>query len=166
LRPHSLPLLEYKLFTFKMANIDATTPQLKVVKGFTNAVVSRDLNNVEPILSRDFTMRLFPKVARLPDLTKEEYLQRYGGTLALFANTEVIFHEVIEAPGKVVTHSTLVSTTADGTTVDHDAVTIFSFIDEDEELKILEIKAFHDPEKREKYHAEVVKLLAKGIPVA
>ena len=72
-----------------MNTINATTPQLKVVKGLANALTSRDLNKVEPILSKDFVLKTFPKSAELPDLTKEEYLQKYGAVLALFAKIEV-----------------------------------------------------------------------------
>ena len=72
-----------------MNTIDTTTPQLKVVKGLANALTSRDLNKVEPILSKDFVLKTFPKSVELPDLTKEEYLQKYGAVLALFAKIEV-----------------------------------------------------------------------------
>lgn len=107
-----------------MVNIEATTPQLRVVKGLADALVSRDLSNAEPILSKDFILKSFPKAAELPDLTKEEYLQKYSAVLALFGKMEVrtqhlgiacelsadihkpqiVFHEVIEAPEKVVLH--------------------------------------------------------------
>lgn len=120
LSPH-----EHKILAFRMAT-NATTPQLKVVKALANALASRDLNNAEPILSKNFVAKIFPKVAKLPlELTKEEYLQKYGAVLPMFAQIEVrciryigttlkpltdihepqaVFNEVIEAPGKVVTH--------------------------------------------------------------
>ena len=69
-----------------MNTIDATTPQLKVVKGLADALT---LNKGEPILSKDFVLKTFPKSVELPDLTKEEYLQKYGAVLALFAKIEV-----------------------------------------------------------------------------
>ena len=71
-----------------MNTIDATT-QLKVVKGLADALTSRDLNKAEPILSKNFVLKTFPKWAELPDLTKEEDLQKYGAVLALFAKIEV-----------------------------------------------------------------------------
>jgi len=149
-----------------MANFDTSTPQSKVVKGMTDAIASRDLNSAEPIISRDFIMKMFPKLAGLPDLTKEEYLQKYGVIFALFAKIEITFHEMIEAPARSVFHLTLLFTTPDGTTVDYDSLFILSFINEDGELKVLEAKLFPDTEKRGKFHAEVTKLLAKGTPVA
>lgn len=72
-----------------MANIDAATPQLKVIKGFMAAIATRDLQNVEPFLSKDFVMKTFPKTPELPDLAKEEYLKQHGILLALFSKVEV-----------------------------------------------------------------------------
>lgn len=105
-----------------MCDIDATTAQLKVVKALADGVASRDLKNVAPILSKDFIAKIFPSVAGLPsELTKEEYLQKDSAAITLFAKVEVrtrrpdtafklsldiqvVFHEVIEAPGKAVAH--------------------------------------------------------------
>ena len=107
-----------------MANFDATTPQLKAAKGIFDAFVARDLNKAEPFLSKDYVFKTFPKSAEFPDLRKDEYIQKYVAVLVLFAQAEVrakrlgtafelsadihnpkfVFHEVIEAPGKVVTH--------------------------------------------------------------
>lgn len=72
-----------------MVNVDVTSPQLKAVKGMADAFASRDLSNLEPILSKDFTLKSFPKVAEFPDLGKEEYLEGYGAAFSLFAKVEV-----------------------------------------------------------------------------
>lgn len=72
-----------------MVNLDATTPQLNVVKVWADAHVSRNLNGAERILSKDFVMQMFPKAAEFPELTKEEYLQKYAVAFALFAEVEV-----------------------------------------------------------------------------
>ena len=104
-----------------MTNLDATTPQLRAIKGIADAYTSRDLKGLEPILSRDFIFKTFPKSSEFPDLTKEEYIQRYGLVTALlagvevrikhfsnseptFTNSQLVFHEVIEAQGKAVTN--------------------------------------------------------------
>ena len=73
----------------RMANLEATTPQLKVVKRITDAISSRAPRTAESVISKDYMFRTFPKSDELPDLTKEEYLQMYGVALALFANVEV-----------------------------------------------------------------------------
>lgn len=79
-----------------MTKIDATTPQSKVVKRWADVLASRDLNNAEPILSKDFVFKAFPKAAELPDLTREEYIQKYGAILSLLAKVEVrIQHRTI-----------------------------------------------------------------------
>ena len=73
-----------------MTNTDTTTPRLKAVKGLAEALASRNLSNAEPVLSKNFTAKLLPKIATLPsDLTKEEYLQKYGAVVASFAKVEV-----------------------------------------------------------------------------
>lgn len=86
---HSQAHHEYKPLTSKMANLDATTPQSKVIKGIVDAFATRDLNNLEPILSKDLVFKTFPKVAEHPDLTKAQYLRMYGAMDALFARAEV-----------------------------------------------------------------------------
>ena len=107
-----------------MVNFDATTPQSKAAKGLFDALAALDLNKARPVLSKDYLFKSFPKSAELPDLTKEEYIQKYNAILVLLAQVEVrakrlgivfelladihdpqfVFYEVIEAPGKVVTH--------------------------------------------------------------
>lgn len=72
-----------------MANIDATTPQLKILKEFAEALISRRLTDAEPILSKDFILKTFPKSPEIPDLGKEEYFKGFGAKLALFAKVEV-----------------------------------------------------------------------------
>jgi hypothetical protein len=72
-----------------MTNINPTTPQLKVLKDFVDALETRDIKNAEPLLSKDFTFTTSPKSADLPDLTREEYLQKFGALFAFFAKVEV-----------------------------------------------------------------------------
>ena len=72
-----------------MITIEPTTPQLKVVQVWAEAVRSRDFSNAGHIFSEDFTLKTFPKNAELPDLTKEEYLQKYGTMFAAFSKVEV-----------------------------------------------------------------------------
>lgn len=62
-------------------------------------------------------------------------------------------------------HSILV-TTVGGVTLNYDAAAIFTFIDEDGKLKILECKVFTDPQQRGALYAEGAKALGKGVPVA
>jgi hypothetical protein len=49
--------------------------------------------------------------------------------------------------------------TPDGVTVDYDSIVITSIVDEDGALKVREAKDFCDPEKRTKFHAEVMRLV-------
>ena len=56
-------------------------------------------------------------------------------------------------------------TTIDGITVNYDSIFIFSFIDEEGEVMILNTKVFSDPEQRELFHTEAAKGLAREHPL-
>ena len=73
----------------RMTNIDATTPQLKALKQVADAISSGNVQTIEPLLSKDYKFRTFPKKAELPDLAKEEYLQKFGVAFGAFAKIEV-----------------------------------------------------------------------------
>ena len=80
-----------------MANIDATTPQLKVVKSFLDTYLSLDVSKTESFMSRDFKFQTFPKVAELPDEPVAAHVQRYEGLLAAMTKLEVrIEHQAFE----------------------------------------------------------------------
>ena len=72
-----------------MVNIDATTPQLKVVKDMAEAYTTRDLSNVAPCLSKDFTFETFPKIADLPEHGYGGHIETYGAMLASFSKLDV-----------------------------------------------------------------------------
>jgi hypothetical protein len=61
---------------------------------------------------------------------------------------------------------TAIWSTAGGTSVNYDTVLIFSFVDEDGELKVLDLKDFSDPEKRNAFHTQASKALGMGGLVA
>jgi hypothetical protein len=65
-----------------------------------------------------------------------------------------------------MTQFTIVFSTVDGNVLDCDSLTIVTIVEEDGELKILEVKDFADPEKRAKFHGWVAGFLAKGGLVA
>lgn len=72
-----------------MANIDATTPQLRLVKDWVDAYLTLNLENVDRYISKNFTFQTFPKIAELPDETKGAHLEKYGELLSLFTKMEV-----------------------------------------------------------------------------
>lgn len=107
-----------------MVNINATTPQLKLVKSVVEAYRSRDLVSSGSIFSKNFKFQSFPKTPDHVEETKGQHLENYGGLLSSFTKMEVrrsrrpqpelsqadnddpqpVIHEVIEGPGKVVVH--------------------------------------------------------------
>jgi hypothetical protein len=72
-----------------MTNIDATTPQMTVVKRLFDAYCTRDLKNVLPLLAKNFTFQSFPKIPDLPEQTKGGHLEKYEEIFALVAKLEV-----------------------------------------------------------------------------
>jgi len=142
-----------------MPNIDPTTPQLKIVKAAMDAIGSRDMKIIEQFLSKDFVFRTSPKVAELPDLPRKDYLLKFEAAFSVFSDCEVTIHEVIEAPGKVVTEHSFVFAHPEGTKHDYDAVAIFTLAEEDGELKIIECRDFADHEKRKAFYDRATKSL-------
>ncbi|KAF9779190.1 hypothetical protein BJ322DRAFT_1113547 [Thelephora terrestris] len=133
--------------------INPTTPQLKAVKNFIDAYLTRDVKNVEPLISKDFKFQTFPKITEHPDEAKDAHFERYGPILTSLTKLEITYHEVIEAPGKVIFHATADIVTADGTELDYDSLVILTLVEEDGVLKIADFKDFSDPEKRTRVHA-------------
>jgi hypothetical protein len=72
-----------------MVNLDATTPQLKVLKQWADAINARDLKAFAPVLSKDFTLKLLPEAAEFPNLTGEDYVQKYGLAISSFSKADV-----------------------------------------------------------------------------
>ena len=58
--------------------VDFDTPQLNVVKRLLDAYNSLDMNNVEPLLSRNYEYEALPESADFPKQTKESHLQAWG----------------------------------------------------------------------------------------
>ena len=112
-----------------LVNFNATTPQLALVKNFMNAYLTLDVKKISPFISKNFTFQTFPKTPDLPDQAKGEHFEGYETLLSMISKAEVcvqpprerlyitrfpdslmpnhpqvIVHEVIEAPGKVVLH--------------------------------------------------------------
>jgi hypothetical protein len=62
------------------------------------------------------------------------------------------------------TQATGVFSFVDGTSCDYDTLIIISLVEEDGEIKILDIKDFSDPQKRSGFYAAAAKVVAKGAP--
>jgi len=71
-----------------MSNLDATTPQLKVVKNLLDAYCTLDISKIEPFISKNFKFQTFPETINLPNEGREVHIQRYKGLLAAMAKLE------------------------------------------------------------------------------
>ena len=74
-----------------MVNFDANTPQLKAVKRLTDAYVSLDMNNLEPILSKDYQYEAIPAIPEVSIQTKESHIQMWKEVYSLVSKQEVRF---------------------------------------------------------------------------
>jgi len=72
-----------------MANINANTPQLKVVKQWLDAFFVRDGNVMDPVLSKDFVYETLPKSIGLPDERRERHIQRLNEAFTTVEKFEV-----------------------------------------------------------------------------
>ena len=87
---HSPSLPSHHPLASKMSkSLSATTPQLKAVDRFYEAYRTRDLKNAEPFMSKNFIYKTLPKSAKVPDLAKAEYLEKFGPMFASLAKLEV-----------------------------------------------------------------------------
>lgn len=67
-----------------MATINPTTPQLKLVRQWVDALVDLDIERTAAVLSKDYKHQRLPKSAGHGEETKEEYITRLKGSLAAF----------------------------------------------------------------------------------
>ena len=72
-----------------MTNIDANTPQLKAVKRWLDAYASRDPNEFDSILSKNYKHRTLPESIGVLEETKEEHIRRYKGFLPTVTKYDV-----------------------------------------------------------------------------
>ena len=77
--------------------LDATTPQLKLIESYFKAYLTFDMSNVGALITKDFKFRTFPKIAELPDETKEGYLETYQPIFSLLAKVEVCIQHHLRA---------------------------------------------------------------------
>jgi len=64
--------------TSRMVDLDTSTPQLRLIKRLIDGYCSLDMNNVEPLLSKDYQCEILPAWIDLPKQTKESHLQMWG----------------------------------------------------------------------------------------
>ena len=72
-----------------MVNIDASTPQLKLVKEWFSAYASLDAEKLEPLLSKNYKQQTLPESIGLPEETKEEHIKRFREMPSAITKLEV-----------------------------------------------------------------------------
>ena len=89
-----------------MADLENSTPQVKVVKQLLDAYASLDMNNVEPLLSKNYQYEPLPESTDVPKQTKESHLQAWK---EVFSSTKKL--EVRIRHGRTAFKLSLISTT-------------------------------------------------------
>jgi len=69
--------------------VDFDTPLLKAAKKLCDAYISLDMNNVEPLMSKNYQYEVLPECTDFPKLTKEGHIQAWEGILSSVNKAEV-----------------------------------------------------------------------------
>lgn len=69
--------------------VEFDTPQLKVVKRVADTYISRDVNSIKLLISKDYEYEPLPESTDLPKLTKEGHLQMLRRVFSLLNKLEV-----------------------------------------------------------------------------
>jgi len=69
--------------------VEFSTPQSKAAKGLLDAYATLDMNNVEPLLSKNYQYELLPESPDLPVQTKEAHLQTWRAVFSSVTKFEV-----------------------------------------------------------------------------
>lgn len=72
-----------------MDTVNPTTPQLKLVQQWVDALVGLDTEKISVVLSKDYRHQRLPKSTGHGEETKEEYIPRLKGSLAAFTKFSV-----------------------------------------------------------------------------
>ena len=97
------------------------SPQVKLIREWGQAFTKRDMGLVTRLLHKDYRCALYPRSLGVSEETREEWIARFSGIISLWTDVDVscttrtpfavaksllqlIFHSIIETPGKVVVH--------------------------------------------------------------
>ena len=72
-----------------MANINPTTPQLRLVKDWLDSYLALDIKRIEPLITNDYSFKSYPKVADHPDETKGLHAEKWGAVFSVLSKSEV-----------------------------------------------------------------------------
>jgi hypothetical protein len=72
-----------------MEHPTATTPQLKAVNRLFETYCTCDITKAADLFSKDYTYSSFPKIAELPDQTREEHFKLFAPMFAKLIKVEV-----------------------------------------------------------------------------
>jgi len=72
-----------------MVDFDTSSPKSKAVKQLLDAYISLDLNNVKPLISKDYQYEPLPKSPDIANQGKEDHIQKWGEIFSLLTKLDV-----------------------------------------------------------------------------
>ena len=72
-----------------MSNSNANTPQVDVAKRWLEAYFGLDIENVKPLLAKNYQFQSFPKSANLSEETREQHIERWREAFGVLTKFEV-----------------------------------------------------------------------------
>jgi len=120
--------------------------QLKVVLKWAEAMSAADFDALGAVLDDDYLHLAIPGTLNMPPVKgRETFLKHYQNILPLFTDFNVSFHEVVEAPGRVVIHATADAKTKPGFPYSNEYIIIFHLAEQpDKSYKLTSAKEFVD----------------------
>ena len=72
-----------------MVDFDTSSPKLKAVKQLLDAYISLDLNNLKPLISKDYQYEPLPESLDIANQGKEDHIQKWGQIFSLLTKFDV-----------------------------------------------------------------------------
>jgi len=72
-----------------MVEFDTSSPKSNAVKQLLDAYISLDLNNLKPLLSKDYRYEPLPESLNVANQGKEEHIQKWEGIFSLLTKFDV-----------------------------------------------------------------------------
>ena len=72
-----------------MVDFDTSSPKLKAVKQLLDAYISLDLNNLKPLISKDYQYEPLPESLDIANQGKQDHIQKWGQIFSLLTKFDV-----------------------------------------------------------------------------
>jgi hypothetical protein len=127
------------------SDANVNSPQIKLLNEYLRGYDERSQGVIEKVLTKDFTRVVRPSACGEGTHSKDEYIRQIGEMNKLCNSFDCNVHSVIEAPGKVVFHSTSEMKNTLGVNTKVESIAILHIVtDESGSLKVKQLEEFND----------------------